>query len=302
MNSVITWLLDPLGYPFMVRGLTAALMVGIVCSVLGTYIVLRGMAFFGFALSHAILPGVVIAYLIGWPLAVGALIVGVLTALGIGTLSTKGQLKEDTAIGLIFSGAFALGVALLSTIRSYTSDLAHFLFGNVLGVANSDLWVTAGLGAVVLLAIVAFYKEFLVLSFDPILAETLRLPAAALRYLLLVLIALTIVVSLQTVGVALMVAMLVTPAASARMLTQRLPTMMVISALIGAVSGIAGLYLSYYWNVASGPAIVLVATAIFALTFLLAPRRGMVWSWWQELRWRREQIEEAQVFQHGSAR
>lgn len=299
MNAVLTWLADPLGYPFMVRGLAAALMVGIVCSVLGTYIVLRGMAFFGFALSHAILPGVVIAYLLGWPLSLGALVVGVLTAVGIGTLSTRGQIKEDTAIGLIFSGAFALGVALLSTVRSYTTDLAHFLFGNVLGVSDTDLWLTAGLGALVLLTIVAFYKEFLVLSFDPILAETLRLPASLLRYLLLVLIALTIVVSLQTVGVALMVAMLVTPAASARLLTQRLPTMMVISALIGAFSGVAGLYLSYYQDVASGPAIVLTATAIFVLTFLLAPRRGTAWEWWRALRARREHAE---VLQREGAR
>lgn len=299
MSELLTWLTDPLGYPFMMRGLAAALMVGVVCSVLGTYIILRGMAFFGFALAHAILPGVVVAYLIGWPLAVGALIVGVLTALGIGTLSTEGQLKEDTAIGLIFSGAFALGVALLSTIRSYTTDLAHFLFGNVLGVSNGDLLWTAGLGVLVLLTIVAFYKEFLVLSFDPILAETLRLPSTVLRYLLLVLIALTIVVALQTVGVALMVAMLVTPAASARLLTQRLPTMMVISAVIGAVSGVAGLYLSYYWNVASGPAIVLTATAIFGLTFLFGPRQGVVWRWWRTLQPQAAQSEETQTLQRG---
>ncbi|RME47589.1 MAG: metal ABC transporter permease, partial [Chloroflexi bacterium] len=231
MDTLLAWLIDPLGYPFMVRGLLASVMVGVVCSVLGTYIVLRGMAFFGDALAHAILPGVVIAYLLGWPLSLGALIVGILTALGIGTLSTKGQIKEDTAIGVIFAGAFALGVALLSTVRSYSTDLAHFLFGNVLGVSNSDLWLTAGLGGLVLLTVIGFYKEFLVLSFDPILAETLRLPATFLRYLLLVLIAVTIVVSLQTVGVALMVAMLVTPAASASLLARRLPPMMVVSAL-----------------------------------------------------------------------
>lgn len=281
MNTMLSWLMDPLGYPFMVRGLAASVMVGVVCSVLGTYIVLRGMAFFGDALAHAILPGVVIAHLLGWPLSLGALVVGILTALGIGTLSTKGQIKEDTAIGLIFSGAFALGVALLSTVRSYATDLAHFLFGNVLGVSSSDLWWTAGLGALALLTVHLFYKEFLVLSFDPILASTLRLPATFLRYLLLVLIAVTIVVSLQTVGVALVVAMLVTPAASARLLTRRLPAMMVISALIGAFSGVFGLYLSFYRNVASGPAIVLTATAIFALTFLFAPGRGIVGERWR---------------------
>ena len=281
MTAMLSWLADPLAYPFMVRGLTASVTVGIVCSVLGTYIVLRGMAFFGDALAHSILPGVVIAYLVGWPLSLGALLVGVLTALSIGALSTRGQIKEDTAIGVIFAGAFALGVALLSTTRSYTTDLAHFLFGNVLGVSNSDLWLTAGLGALVLLIIVGFYKEFLVLSFDPILAETLRLPATFLRNLLLVLIAVTIVVSLQTVGVALMVAMLVTPAASASLLTRRLPAMMVVSAVIGAFSGVAGLYLSFYRNIASGPAVVLTATAIFVLAFLFAPRRGIAWNWVQ---------------------
>lgn len=300
MNTLLTWLIEPLGYPFIVRGLTASLLVGVVCSVLGTYIVLRGMAFFGDALAHAILPGVVIAYLIGWPLSLGALVVGILTALGIGTLSTKGQIKEDTAIGLIFSAAFALGVALLSTTRSYTTDLAHFLFGNVLGVSNSDLWLTASLSILVLLAVIAFYKEFLVLSFDPVLADTLRLPATFLRYLLLVLIAVTIVVSLQTVGVALVVAMLVTPAASARLLTQRLPTMMVISALIGAFSGFTGLYLSFYWNVASGPAIVLTATTIFVLAFLSAPQEGIAWEGWRTLQARKEQDKKTQALQRGT--
>ncbi len=261
----------------MVRGLLAVLIVGIVCSVLGTYVVLRGMAFFGDALAHAILPGVVIAHLIGWPLTVGALLVGIVAAIGIGVLSTRGQIKEDTAIGLIFSGAFALGVALLSTVRSYTTDLAHFLFGNVLGVSNTDLITSATLGALVLICIYAFYKEFMVISFDPILATTLRLPATFLRYLLLILIAVTIVVALQTVGVALMVAMLVTPAASASLLTRRLSTMMFIAAMIGALSGVLGLYLSFYKNVASGPAIVLIATAIFLVIFLFAPRRGVVW-------------------------
>ena len=170
-------------------------------------------------------------------------------------------------------------MALLSTERNYTTDLAHFLFGNVLGVSNTDLWATAGLAAIVLLTIAAFYKEFLVISFDPLLAQTLRLPTTFLRYLLLILIALTIVVALQTVGVALMVAMLVTPAASASLLIRRLPPMMLIAAGIGAFSGIAGLYLSFYWNVASGPAIVLTATAIFLLSFLLAPNRGLLWEW-----------------------
>lgn len=270
-------LLDPLQFSFIVRALIAAVLVGVVCSVLGVYVILRGMAFFGDALAHTILPGVVAAFLLGWPLALGALLMGVLTAVGIGALSSRGVVKEDTAIGVIFAGAFALGVAMLSATGSYTVDLAHFLFGNLLGVTVSDLWITAVLGLVVLLIIFLFYKEFMVISFDPVLATTLRLPATFLRYLLLILVAVTIVVSLQVVGIALMVAMLVTPAAAASLLTRRLAPMMVISALIGAFSGAAGLYISYYLDIASGPAVVLVATFIFVLTYLFAPQRGLVW-------------------------
>jgi len=201
---------------------------------------------------------------------------GVIAALGIGAISRRGEIKEDTAIGVIFAGMLALGVALISTARSYSVDLAHFLFGDVLGVATRDLVLTGVFGALVLLIVFAFYKEFLVLSFDPILAATLRLPTRFFHYLLLVMLAVTVVISLQTVGVALMVAMLVTPGATALLLTRRLPAMMAVSAGIGALSAIAGLYLSYYANVASGAAIVLVATALFGLAFLLAPGRGVL--------------------------
>ncbi len=273
----MTWLTDPLQFAFIQRALLAATAVGIVCSVLGAYVVLRGMAFFGDALAHTILPGVVGAYLLGWPLALGALLMGILTALGIGVMTEKGSLKEDTAIGVIFAGMFALGVAMLSASGSYTIDLAHFLFGNLLGVTVSDLWTIAILGSVVLVTIFLFYKEFLVISFDPVLATTLRLPATFLRYLLLILIAVTIVVALQVVGIALMLAMFVTPAAAASLLTRRLPTLMGIAAAIGAFSGIAGLYISFYLNIASGPSVVLVATLIFVLTFLFAPGRGYLW-------------------------
>ena len=273
----MTWLTEPLAFTFIIRALIAAIIVGIVCSVLGTYVVLRGMAFFGDALSHTILPGVVIAFLLGWPLAVGALIMGILTALGIGALTDRGVVKEDTAIGVIFAGLFALGVALLSISGNYTVDLAHFLFGNLLGVAPADLWIIAGLGGLVLLIIFLFYKEFLVISFDPVLATTLRLPTTFLRYLLLVLIAITIVVALQVVGIALMLAMFVTPAATASLLTRRLPTMMALAASIGTISGIAGVYSSYYLNIASGPSVVLVATLFFVLAFLFAPDKGLIW-------------------------
>ncbi len=270
----MNWLLEPLQYDFIVRALLAAVVVGLVCSILGVYIVLRGMAFLGDAMAHTILPGVVIAFLLGWPLAVGALIMGVLTALGIGALTERTSLKEDTAIGVIFAGLFALGVAMLSARGSYSIDLAHFLFGNMLGVSTGDLILTSALGFIVLALIYLFYKEFLVLSFDPLLAETLRLPTRFLNYLLLMLIAVTIVVALQVVGVALMLAILVTPAASASFLTRRLPSMMIVSAVIGVFSGVAGIYASYYLNIASGPAVVLVATLVFLAVLGLAALRG----------------------------
>ncbi|MBP6015750.1 MAG: metal ABC transporter permease [Candidatus Promineofilum sp.] len=270
-------LLEPLQYDFIVRALLAAGIVGVVCSILGVYIVLRGMAFLGDAMAHTILPGVVAAFLLGWPLAVGALIMGVLTALGIGVLTERTALKEDTAIGVIFAGLFALGVAMLSLRGNYSIDLAHFLFGNLLGVSTGDLLLTAILGAAVLALIFLFYKEFLVMSFDPVLAETLRLPTRFLNYLLLILIAITIVVALQVVGVALILAILVTPAATASFLTRRLPSMMVVSAVIGVFSGVVGVYASYYLNIPSGPAVVLVATLIFLLGLAVAAvreRRG----------------------------
>ena len=270
-GNMLEFLLTPLTYPFMVRGLAAAVIVGGVCAVVGTYVVLRGMAFFGDALAHAILPGLAIGYLVGGgarePLFWWALVTALVSSLGIGAVSRSTKIKEDTAIGIIFAGMFALGIALISTVQSYTVDLAHFLFGNVLGVSNQDLWLTAIFGGVIILVVFGLYKEFLVLSFDPILAVTLRLPTKFLDNLLLLLIATTIVVSLQTVGVALMVAMLVTPAATAYLLTRRLPVMMALAAMIAAASGMIGLYLSYYLGIASGAAIVLTCTCIFALTW-----------------------------------
>jgi ABC-type Mn2+/Zn2+ transport system permease subunit len=261
----------------MVRGLLASVMVGILCAVMGTYVVLRGMAFLGDAMAHAILPGVAIAFLLHGNLLVGAIIAAVIIALSIGFFSKGGAVKEDTAIGILFAAALSLGVALISSIQTYAVDLSHILFGNVLGVSVSDLWLTAGLGLVVLAAVGLLYKQFLVISFDPILAATLRLPAELLRNLMLILLALTVVVSLQTVGVGLAAAMLITPAATAYLLTRRLWPMMLVSASIGAASSLVGLYLSYYLNIVSGSAIVLTATVIFLLVFLFQPRRGILW-------------------------
>ncbi|MEZ4731891.1 MAG: metal ABC transporter permease [Caldilineaceae bacterium] len=280
MNE-LSWLLEPLQYGFMVRALLASLMVGLICSTLGVYVILQGMAFFGDALAHAILPGIVLAYLVGWPLAIGALLFGILTALGIGALSQQGEVREDTAIGIIFAGSFALGVAMLSTVGGYAVDLAHILFGDVLAVAERDLWIMLGLSIGILLVIVLFYKELLVMTFDPMLAQVLRLPTTFFRYLLLILIALTIVIALQTVGIALVLAMLVTPAATAQLLTRRMHIMMLVAAICGMAANLIGLYLSYYVNIASGPAMVLVATLLFAIVFFFAPQRGLVAQRWK---------------------
>lgn len=274
-------LFAPLAYPFMVRGLLAAIIVGVVCAVVGSYMVLRGMAFFGDALAHTVLPGLAVGYLVhgraSGPLFWWGLLTAILASVSIGGLSKRAQIKEDAAIGIVFAGMFALGIALISTVRSYTVDLSHFLFGNVLGVGWGDVALTAGFGAAVLLVVALFYKEFLITSFDPTLAATQRLPVGVFYYLMLVMIAVAIMVALQTVGVALMVAMLVTPATTAYLLTRRLSAMMMLAAALGAASGVAGLYLSYYVEMASGAAIVLVATLFFLLAFLFAPGRGVLW-------------------------
>ncbi len=274
---MLSFILLPLHYAFMLRGLAAVVMVGVVCAVVGSFMVLRGMAFFGDALAHAVLPGVAVAYLVGGTgglLFWGALGAAVVTSLGIGAISRGGRLREDTAIGVIFTGVFALGIAIISTIRSYSVDLAHILFGNILAITPADLWLIGGFGAGVLLLVAAFYKEFVIISFDPVHAATLRLPAEPLRYLLLVLVAVTIVVSLQTVGAALMSAMLITPAATGYLLAKRLSRMMLIAALVAVGSGVIGLYLSYYVSIASGAAIVLVTTACFAVVWIAGRARS----------------------------
>jgi ABC-type Mn2+/Zn2+ transport system permease subunit len=281
MSNFFNLFLQPFSYAFMMRGLLASVIVGIVCAVVGVYVVLRGMAFLGDALAHAVLPGIALGYLLSgssrdtlfwW--ALGA---AVLVALGVGRITKNSEIREDTAIGILFASMFALGIALISTVRSYSVDLSHFLFGNVLGVSARDLILTCVFGGAILITIFLFYKEFLVLSFDPILAATLRLPSSFLNSILLILMALTVSVAMQTVGVSMMVAMLVTPAASAMLLTRRLWHGMFVSAAIGAFSAVTGLYLSYYFNIVSGSAIVLTATLIFVLVFLFQPHRGLVW-------------------------
>jgi ABC-type Mn2+/Zn2+ transport system permease subunit len=288
MGNIISLLLQPFSYDFMLRGLMASVIVGVVCAVVGVYVVLRGMAFFGDALAHAVLPGIALGYLLSGgsrdTLFWWALGTAILVALAVGRISKNAQIREDTAIGILFASMFALGIALISTVHSYSVDLSHFLFGNVLGVSNRDLILTSIFGFLVILTIFILYKEFLVLSFDPILAATLRLPSGFLNNILFILMAMTVSIAMQTVGVALMVAMLVTPAATASLLTRRLWRGMIVSACIGAFSSVTGLYLSYYFNIVSGSAIVLTATMIFLLVFLFHPDRGIAWKRRSEIR------------------
>ena len=268
---MLDWFLLPWHYAFMVRALIGAILVGSLCAIVGSYVVLRGMAFFGDALAHAILPGVAIGYMVGGgakgPLFWWAMLAAIISSLGIGAIGKSVKLREDTAIGIIFAGMFALGIALISSVENYTNDLAHFLFGDVLGISANDLGRIAIFGGMIILVVIIFYKEFMVISFDPILATTLRLPVRLLDYLLMILIAITVVVSLQTVGIALMVAMLITPAATAYLLSRRLPVMMIMGCIIASISGVVGLYFSYYVNIASGAAIVLSATVIFLIVW-----------------------------------
>lgn len=272
----MTWLIEPFTFAFMQRGLAAGVLVGIGCAVLGAFVVLRGMAFVGDALAHTVLPGVVIAFLLGANLFVGALVAGVLTAVGIGWFSKDGQIEEDTAIGVMFSGLFALGIALLSRVQSYR-DLTHILFGNILGVSQLDLGITAAVTVLVLLVVWAFFKELVAASFDPGHATVIGLSPGLVRYGLLIMLALVVVSGIQTVGVVMVAALLVTPAATASLLTRRLPHMMGLAALLSVAAALVGLYASYYANIASGAAIVLTLTAFFVLVFLLAPGRGLLW-------------------------
>ncbi len=265
--------LEPLQYEFMQRALVAVVMVGIISGVVGCYVVIRGMSFFGDALSHSILPGVAISYIAtggasGANLFFGGLIAGIISALGIGWLTRGERLKEDTAIGIVFVAMYALGIAIIShDARAYGRDLVHILFGNVLGIQGEDLLIMAVCGVLVLGGTLFFYKELQIISFDLNLARSLRLPAETLRLILLAFIAVTIIASLRVVGIALMLAMLIVPAATAQILAKRLHHMMLISAGLGALGGVVGLLLSYYLDIAAGPSIVLTMTAVFALVF-----------------------------------
>lgn len=282
MDTLQQLLIEPLAWPFMRQAMLAAVIVGVLSGVMGVYVVTRGMAFLGDALAHSVLPGVAAVFIAGQTgqsaLLLGGMVAGILSALGIGFLTRGRRLHEDTAIGIVFAGTLALGIALISSTRSFATDLQHILIGDILAVRPDDLMVMAIIGAGVLVIVLLIYKEMLLVSFDPILARTLRMPGEALRMLLLVLLAVTIVIGVQAVGVVMIAATLVTPAATARLLTHRLRWMMVLSALIASGSGIIGMYVSWHLEIVPSASIVLIMTLVFLLTFFLAPRQGYLWS------------------------
>lgn len=275
---MMSGLIDPWHYTFMQHAFLAIILVGTICGAIGVFVILRGYSFLGDALAHAIFPGVVITFILGGNFLIGALIAAVIVSTLIGVVSQSGRINNDTAIGVLFAGSFALGVALMSLQSGYVRDLNSFLFGSILGVSGDDLVITAIIGLVVLVGLAVFRREITLISFDRVFARSTGLNLWMFDQLFLLLLALAIVVSLQTVGNVLVLAMLVTPAASARMLTDNLRRMIALSSTIGAVSGVIGLYISYYRGVPSGAAVVLTATAVFALLFLFAPRNGVITS------------------------
>lgn len=261
-------------YQFLQNALMTSIIVGLVSGIIGSFIVLRGMSLMGDAISHAVLPGVAASYMLGANYIFGATIFGVIAALLIGFITQKSQLKNDTAIGVVFSSFFALGIIMISFAKSST-DLYHILFGNVLAVRDSDIIITILVGAVVLLFVGLFYKELQITSFDPTMAKAYGLNVQFFHYALMFLLTLVAVSSLQTVGTILVIAMLITPAATAYQLTNHLPTMIGLASLFGMLSSIIGLFFSYSYNLASGATIVLTAAAFFILAFLFSPKKGL---------------------------
>ena len=262
-------------YDFLRTAFVTSVVVGIACGTIGCFIVLRGLALMGDAISHAVLPGVAVSFMLGISFFYGAVAAGVLTALGIGYVNQRSRIKSDSSIGIVFTAFLALGIILIAKAGS-SLDLTTILFGNVLSVRSHDMWVTLAVGAVVVAVVIAFFKEFLISTFDPVMAAAYVLPVRGLHYTLMLLLTLVTVASMQTVGVVLVVAMLITPASTAYLLTNRLRTMVMLSAAFGVLAAVVGLWLSFTYNLQSGAVMVLASFAVFVLVFLLAPRQGVL--------------------------
>ena len=275
MIDIWQWFMAPLAHEFMVKAVLVSMLVGVVCSVLSCYMTLKGWALMGDAVSHAVMPGVVIAYLLNIPLAIGAFVFGVGSVVAIGFIKSKTRIKEDTVIGLVFTGFFALGLVLISKTQS-SVDLTHILFGNVLGISDGDIIQTIVISVIALVTIAIFRKDFLLFCFDPTHARSIGINTVVLYYTLLSLLSLTAVAGLQTVGIILVVAMLVTPGATAYLLTDSFDYMMLLATASGVFSSVMGLYASYYLDASTGGCIVVVQTLLFVLAMIFAPKHGLL--------------------------
>lgn len=269
---MVDYLLGPLEFGFMQRGLLASVLVAVICGILGSFVVLKGLAFIGDALAHASFGGVALAFVFGANVYLGAFVFAIATARGIGAITQRGRVSSDTAIGVLFSGTFALGILIISRADSYTTDLFGYLFGDVLSITVGDLWTIGALGIVVLALVAVFYRQLLFVAFDPTVAAASGIQTRGLEYLLLALLGVTIVTAIQAVGIVMVVALLVTPSATAYLLTRRFHHMILASVAVGSLSALLGIYLSYYLDVASGAAIILVATALFFVALALSSR------------------------------
>lgn len=269
------WLIAPLQYEFMVKAVVVSALVGLVCAMLSCYMTLKGWALMGDAVSHAVMPGVVIAHILNIPFAIGAFVFGLMAVLSIGFIKAHTRVKEDTVIGLVYTGFFALGLVLVSKSPS-NIDLQHILFGNVLGISQADIIQTALVSAVTLVVILFLRKDLLLFCFDPIHAQSIGLNITALYYTFLILLSLTIVAALQTVGIILVVAMLVTPGAIGYLLSDRFDRMVWIAMGSGVLSSVAGTYISYHLDASTGGCIVVFQTLLFILTMALAPKYGLI--------------------------
>ena len=269
-------LIEPLQYGFMQRSLIVAILVGLICAVVGSYLMVQRLALLGDAISHSVLPGLAIAFMLGANIFICAFIAGVLSTMAIAWIRTRSPIKEDAAMGIVFSAFFALGITLITVIQKRNKiDLNHFLFGNILGVTAEEVWDTAIIAAIVLFVVGLLYKELLFYTFDPLVAQAAGLPVNLLNFGLMLLIALTIVASMKAVGVILVLALLITPGATAYLLVKRLHQIMMLGAAIGIFSSISGMYLSYFFNLPSGPAIVLVVSGLFVMALLFSPNYGI---------------------------
>jgi manganese/iron transport system permease protein len=294
MIDLLNNFIQPLHYGFMQRSLAIAILVGLLCAVVGSYLMVQRLALLGDAISHSVLPGLAIAFVLGANILLGAFIAGVLSTMAIAWIKTRSTIKEDAAMGIVFSAFFALGITLITLIQKENKiDLNHFLFGNILSVTPAEVRDIGIIAVAVLFVVLLLFKELLFYTFDPLGAQAVGLPTNLLNFGLMLVIALTIVASLKAVGVVLVLSLLITPGATAYLLVKRLHQVMILGAGIGIFSSIAGMYLSYFYSLPSGPAIVLVVSGLFVLALLFSPSQGIFTQpqsafssplWWQELK------------------